>query len=249
MSSMLSKLLWLPINLAQWILGCGWSAICITLALTVRLLTGNTRIALGMARWIWAPGMLAIAGARVEVEGVDTIDWSRSYFIACNHQSYLDIAVLFRHLPVNLHFVVKSELRHVPFLAWYIKAMGMVFVDRSNPEAARRSIDRVAEAALAGKAILLFPEGTRSRTGAIHRLKSGMLAAAAQSSVPLLPVALDGPGQILPPGFFMRPGKVKMVVGEPLPTDDFTSADRRDLAARLRQEMIILHGRAKLARQ
>lgn len=242
----MSRALWFPVNVAQWVLGCLYTALCVTLALGVRVVTGNTRMALGMARWLWAPGMLALCGARVEVEGGEAIDWSRPYFVASNHQSYLDIAVLFRHLPVNLHFVVKNELRHVPFLAWYIRAMGMIFVHRSNPEAAKLSIRRVADAASGGKTILLFPEGTRSRDGSIRRLKSGILAAAAESSVPILPVALDGPNRILPPGFSMRPGKVRLVIGTPIETDEYRVDDRRILAERVRSDLVELHELARL---
>ncbi|MCG8461616.1 MAG: 1-acyl-sn-glycerol-3-phosphate acyltransferase [Holophagales bacterium] len=241
MGRILAHLAWLPINLLQWIVGSLWSAFCISLALALLLITGNTRIPLGMARWLWSPVMIAICFARVEVEGMEELDWSRPYFIAANHQSYLDIAVLFRHLPANLHFVVKSELSHVPFLAWYIRGMGMIFVDRSNPDAARRSVQRVATAAENGKTILLFPEGTRSRDGSIGQLKSGMLAAAAGGPVPLLPVALEGPGRILPPGFGIRPGKVRMRVGSPISTESYRLEHRRRLADHLREELVALH--------
>jgi len=134
---LLTTLLWVPINLVQAVLAWAWTCFCVTLALPLRVLTGSTKHSLGMARWLWAPGMLLLGGYRYEVHGLDQVDWTKPYFIASNHQSYLDIILLFRALPVNLHFVVKKELSRIPFLGWYIAAMGMIFVERGVGKAAQ----------------------------------------------------------------------------------------------------------------
>lgn len=233
----------LPITLLQlaWILL--WSVICITLALIVRVLTGSTRIPLAMARFMWAPGMLVIGPFPYEARGVHEVDWSRTYFIVSNHQSFLDIPLLFRVLPVNLHFVVKTELEKVPFLAWYIRAMGMIFVDRSDREAAKRSVERTARAAKDGKSILLFPEGTRSKDGRVAAFKTGMISAAIAGSIPILPVAVEGPGRALPGGGWPRPrsGLLKVAVGRAIETAGYQESQRRELTERVRGEVSKLH--------
>lgn len=237
----LADLLWLPINLLQGVLGCLWTAFCITLALLVRVVTGSTEHPLGMARWMWAPGMLAIGGMRCRVQGLDRVDWTQPFFIASNHQSYLDIILLFRVLPVNLHFVVKQELSGIPFLAWYIRAMGMIFVDRGSGKKAHTSVARAAKLVAGGKHVLIFPEGTRSKDGSVGRLKSGVLAIAAQGSIPVVPVAVEGPGKLLPPHTMRyRPGTLHVNVGKPVPTLDYTSDDRRRLANDVRTEIVAL---------
>lgn len=239
--SRLKRLLWLPINLIQGVLGCLWSAFCITLALLLRVVTGSTKHSLGMARWMWAPGMLTIGMMRCEAQGVDQIDWSKPYFIASNHQSYLDIILLFRMLPVNLHFVVKQELSGIPFLSWYIRAMGMIFVDRGSGKKAAASVQRTAQLVAGGKHVLIFPEGTRSKDGSVKRLKSGVLAIAAAGSIPVLPVAVEGPGKLMPPHTMRyRPGTLHVNVGQPIPTDDYTSDERRKLADDVRAEIVRL---------
>lgn len=235
-------LLWVPVNLVQAVLVVFQLAFWVTVALVVRVLTRDTRHALGLARWAWAPGVLAVCGTRVvSVEGVDRIDWSKPYVIAANHQSFLDIPVLFHILPVNLRFVVKQELSKVPFLAWYIRAMGMVFVDRADPQKARRSIERVAAAARE-HTFLLFPEGTRSLDGEVHRFKSGMLAAAARADAPILPVAIVGTSEGIPrTNHKIRPTRVRVAVGEPIETADYGLDDRRRLADDVRAEVAKLH--------
>lgn len=234
-------LLWIPVNILQAVVAWVWTCACITLALLVRVVTGSTKLPLGMARWMWAPGMLRIGGVRYEVRGLDRVDWSKPYFIASNHQSFVDIVVLFHALPQNLHFVVKQELSTVPFLAWYIRAMGMIFVDRGSGKKARASVQRTIDLVAGGKTVLIFPEGTRSRDGSIRPLKSGALAVAAAGSVPLVPVALDGCLDIVPPhALRIRPGRVEINVGAPIATDGYSPDDRRRLADDVRQEMVRL---------
>ncbi|MEO1367918.1 MAG: lysophospholipid acyltransferase family protein [Acidobacteriota bacterium] len=242
MTSRLRDLLWIPINGLQALWIVYWTALCITLALLVRVVTGSTRISLGMARFLWAPGLLVFGPYPFEVTAEGETDWTRTYFIVSNHQSFLDIPLLFRALPVNLHFVVKSELQKVPFLAWYINAMGMVFVDRRDREAARSSVERTARAALSGKSILLFPEGTRSKDGEVGQFKSGMMAAAIAGSVPVLPVAVEGPGEAMPSGWpRLRPKRLRVAIGQPIETVDFGEDDRRLLTDRVRDEVVRLH--------
>ena len=235
-------LLWLPLNLVQATLIVAQVVLWVSVAFLVRLVTGSTEKALGLARWAWSPGVLATCATRIEsVEGLDSVDWSRPYMIAANHASFLDIPVLFRILPVNLCFIVKQELSKVPFLSWYIRGMGMVFVDRSNPEKAKISVDRVA-AALRRQTFLVFPEGTRSADGSVRRFKSGMLAAAAVADAPILPVAIDGTHLGIPRATDrIRPTRVRVAIGQPIDTTPYGPHDRRRLALDVHAAVEQLH--------
>ncbi len=242
-SSMAKSLGSLILDLAKTLGVMVWSLVWIFAALVVRVVTRGTRWPLAMARRPWASGILALTGFEVEIDGADSVDWSQPYFVAANHQSFLDIPVLFWAIPARLHFVVKSELKRIPVLSWYIAAMGMIFVDRKNPEQARQSVRRTADAAKSGKTILIFPEGTRSRDGQIGPLKSGMLAAAAESSVPVLPVAITGTGQGMAKAWIprYRRRKLKVRFGRPIATEGLNASHRRQLASQLRDELRELH--------
>ena len=235
----------LPVDLLKTLGVIVWTVSMICLATVVRLLSGHHRRALAMARSPWADNILRLTGFTVECEGAEAVDWSRPYFIAANHQSFLDIPVLFHLVPSNLYFVVKQELAKIPFLAGYIRSMGMIFVDRSNPDAARRSIRDAAAAAAAGKTILLFPEGTRSRDGRLLPLKTGMLAAALESGVPVLPVILDGTGEGMAPGWIprYRPRRLRARFGAPIETVGLGPGQRRELGEEVRRALIDLQGR------
>ncbi|MFR0656901.1 lysophospholipid acyltransferase family protein, partial [Pantoea sp. SIMBA_079] len=79
----------------------------------------------------WAPLLLDAAGG-LTVDGAEAIDWSRPYLVVANHQSILDICVVFRAVPVPLRFLLKDEMRRVPFVNWYAQATGMLFITRDD---------------------------------------------------------------------------------------------------------------------
>src|SRR3546814_9867630 len=119
--------------------------VAVTLGWTVAWFTaaGRFHVGLRIRHWPlrmavrgWAPGLLWGAGARRQVSGLEQVDWSRNHVFVANHQSTIDICALFRAVPVPLRFLLKQEMTKVPFVGWYARAMGMVFIDRSNRRAA-----------------------------------------------------------------------------------------------------------------
>ena len=238
----LSTLLWLPWNFVQGTFTALWSAAWMLLAIVVSLV-GGPRPVLAMARHGWAPGLLLGAGARLRVSGLERIDLSRPYLFVANHQSWIDIAALVRALPVPLHFLAKRELAAVPVLGWYIRAMGMVFVERRDPRAGRASVAQAAALLAAGRSVLSFPEGTRSRDGRVGRFKSGGFGAALESGAAVLPVGLVGARAVLPAdGFRVRPGRIEVRIGEPIGTAEHGRDARAALARRAEEAVRALVG-------
>jgi len=231
---------WTALNGLQLAFTLAWSAGCITLALLARLVTGSPRLPLAMARRLWAPGLLAGAGARLEVDR-GTLLFDRPYLFVANHASIIDIPALFHALPVELRFIVKRELGRVPFLGWYISAMGMIFVDRGARSQALASVRHASTLARDGQSVVSFPEGTRSRDGRIGPFKSGAFLAAIEAGVPVVPVAIAGAGLVLPPsGFRVRPGAIRIAVGAPIATAGLSRDDRGRLAQEARAAVIAL---------
>jgi 1-acyl-sn-glycerol-3-phosphate acyltransferase len=243
----LSTLLWSPLNLLQGIATALWGALWISIALVAALVAGP-RPALALARKVWGPGQIAIGGARFGVVGREHVAAQRAQLFVANHQSWLDIPVLFCALPVPLHFLAKRELGAVPFLGWYIRAMGMVFVDRDTPRRASASVDGAARLLASGRSVLSFPEGTRSRDGRTGRFKSGAFGAALAAGAPVVPVALVGTGAVLPAGGFrVRPGTVEVRIGAPIDSAAFAPGDRAGLARAAESAVRRLLGEAPAA--
>ncbi len=219
------------VNGLQLLAVTAWSAFWITAALLVRWLRRSPLPALRMAHTCWAPGILRLTGQRVEAAGLDRFDASKPHFFTANHQSMADIAALYAALPVPLVFVLKEELRKVPFLGWYAAAMGMIFVRRGDRAQSLRSLRGARAQIEGGRSILTFPEGTRSRDGKLRRFKSGALVPAIEMAIPVVPIALTGTGYCLPTGSVrIRPTTIHVLVGAPIPTRDLQVGDRRELA-------------------
>jgi 1-acyl-sn-glycerol-3-phosphate acyltransferase len=219
-----------------------WSAVWISLAVTLTLVTFNRSVPLAMARRFWAPALIGVTGARYRVEPLPSLDLSAPHIFVMNHQSMLDIACAFASIPVNLRFIAKDILKFVPFLGWYMWLTGMIFIDRSRGTRALRSLHKAAERIRGGASILVFAEGTRSRDGSILPFKGGPFLLALQAGVPIVPVAIDGSGKVLPTGgFTITPGEVRLKMGQPIPTAGRPRGDRDRLMTEVRDALADLH--------
>lgn len=245
-ASAIGRAAWLAWNTLQLIYTIAWTAGCIMLALLVLLLCGGRRrIPLRMASRLWAPGLMFGAGATLRVEGLERVDFSRPHVFVANHQSIIDICALFRALPVPVRFVIKQELAKVPFIGWYARAMGMVFIERGHAREATERLHAVVSLVRAGESLCAFPEGTRSRDGSVRPFKGGAFQVALQAGVPVVPIAIDGSGAVLPAsGFRVRPGTITLRIGEPIPTAGLHSGDRHALAQRAHAAVAAMHDSA-----
>jgi 1-acyl-sn-glycerol-3-phosphate acyltransferase len=237
----LARLGWALLNVVQFLTTLAWCALCISLALVVRVLTLGPEASLKLARVLWAPFLLWGAGARLRTEIPPEVDFHTAHLFAANHQSYIDIVALYAALPVTLRFVVKRELALVPFLGWYVAAMDMVFIDRGSSHRAIASLRRAAAKLESGRNVLCFPEGTRTRTGVMGPFRNGPFAMAIEAGVPVVPVSVQGSGAVMPPGgFAFRPGTITVRLGKPIPTEGLTAAQRAELAQRVQAEIATL---------
>jgi len=233
---------WLAFNAVQLVFTLCWTAGWICLALFVRMALGQ-RVPLRMAARCWAPGLLGGAGARLVVEGAERVDWSRPHVLVANHQSIIDVCALFRAVPAPLRFVLKQEMAAVPFVGWYARRMGMVFIERGNARSSPRRLRDAVHRVRAGASLCAFPEGTRSRDGRVGPFKGGVLQVAIAAGVPVVPVAISGSGAVLPAaGFSVRPGTIRVRIGTPIATDGLQVEERNQLARRARDAVIdLLH--------
>jgi 1-acyl-sn-glycerol-3-phosphate acyltransferase len=182
--------------------------------------------------WSWL--ILRTTGVRVKVEGLERLDPSRSYVFAANHQSIYDIPIVFASLPFQLRILSKDSVGRIPFLGWHLRWTGHVLVDRARPGAG--VVKKMARLVAQGHSLIVFPEGTRSVDGSVARFKGGPFLIALQAGLPVVPITIVGSRHVMFRGdVTVRPGRVTLIVHNPIETAGVPRDAARDFATSVRE--------------
>src|SRR5207248_1979323 len=159
---------------------------------------------------------------RVRVEGRERIRPDAAYVMVANHQSLLDILVLFR-LFVHFKWVSKIENFRVPFIGWNMSLNRYIKLRRGSRESVARMMHECQWALARGSSVMMFPEGTRSPDGRLQRFKPGAFSLAQQTHVPILPIVVEGTAEALPKRGFVLQGRheIRVRVLDEIPYPSF----------------------------
>jgi 1-acyl-sn-glycerol-3-phosphate acyltransferase len=165
--------------------------------------------------------------------GVFPDDPRRPYVVVSNHESFVDILVI-SHLPWEMKWLSKAALFKIPVVGWLMRMAKDIPLDRSDRAAAATAMRQCAQRLSQRVSVMIFPEGTRSTTGALLPFKDGAFRLAIESGVPILPLAVHGAATALPTRSWRFGRSVAQVrVLEPISTEGMTLDDvpeLRDLA-------------------
>ena len=175
---------------------------------------------------LWGRIILFGMGVRWRAEDRARLTPGQPVVFAVNHQNSIDILVASAAIPYPFGFAAKAGLRKLPFIGWVLGRTACIFVDRSTPRRAAESLVEAAERIRHGDAVLLYPEGGRSFSSTLDPFQRGAFVLAVKAGVPLVPVALVGDHALLDErrGLF-RPGRVRVVIGEPIMMEGRRAAD------------------------
>jgi 1-acyl-sn-glycerol-3-phosphate acyltransferase len=228
----------------KWIAAVRLISICIFISLyliiigipvlTYCRIVSNPKIALRLSKLL-ARMVLWLGGVGIVKEGLEKIKSDRGCVYVLNHRSFADSIVAFYALPGDLRFLAKKELYKIPLVSFALRTMGMIEVDRSNPEAASNSIDRAVSHLQNGKCVILFPEGTRNRGEGLLPFKKGAFVLAIKAQVPIVPVTLIGAEKaIAPDTIFLYPATIRMIFHDPIDTTGMELEQRNELLEKTR---------------
>ena len=179
-----------------------------------------------------------LSGITVEIRHPENILRGRAAVYAVNHSSNVEPPILFAALSglfPRMRILYKAELRKLPILVRAFDLAGFVPLERGNRDQSLPAIERAAEALRDGNSFLIFPEGTRSRTGELLPFKKGGFIMALKGHAPIVPVAIKGARDAMKKGsLIIRPVRVSVSFGPPIDTAGLRMEDRDALIARVR---------------
>lgn len=190
----------------------------------------NQRVGSYFGGVVWSRLNGILTPMLVKVYGKENIDRKRSYVIISNHQSIYDIFLIYGWLGIDIKWVMKKELAKVPGVGFGSKKVGHIFIDRSNTRVALESLNNAKRLLVNGTSVVIFPEGTRSKTGIPGSFKKGAFKLALELGLPILPVSIIGTKNILPTGTIdLRPGKAKLIIHKPLEITNYSEENLKEL--------------------
>lgn len=178
----------------------------------------------------WAYDRLKDSKATIHIHGEEKIPMDKTVLFVSNHQSDFDIAVFMALIKKNTGFVAKIEMAKVPFLRDWMKAIHCVFMDRKDMKQSVQTILEGIKLLKAGYTMVVFPEGTRSKSGAIGEFKAGSFKLATKPKVPIVPVTIDGTYKIMEGNhYIIKPATVDVTIHDPIDTSHLTKEEEAAL--------------------
>lgn len=203
------------------------------------ILNRNRTLGTNVAATVATELCLAIAGVNLHVIGAENLWSERPAVFIMNHQSQLDIMVLGALIRRDFTGVAKKSLAANPFFAPAGYLAEVAYIDRGNNAAARAALEPVVETLKGGKSIIIFPEGTRSRTERLLPFKKGPFHIAIQAGVPIVPIVLRNCGELMRPhSLIVQPGTIDIAVLPPIDTSTWNVGNLDEHIAAVRQQYL-----------
>jgi len=183
----------------------------------------------------WNRRVLGIGGVRVRVIGKEKLVRGERYVFMSNHQSALDIPIIYTGIGEQISFIAKKELFMIPIFGWSMWAVGHISIDRQNARKAHASIAKaVRRLNKENVSLILFPEGTRSKDGKVLDFKTASFTLALQAGVKLVPIAIKGAIDRLPPkSSRIVPGEVILEIGDLITVEELKGQSKSDICNRV----------------
>jgi 1-acyl-sn-glycerol-3-phosphate acyltransferase len=177
----------------------------------------------------WARSLFKIIGAEVIVWGKEHIPENDRICFISNHQGRADIPLILGFVSKPIGFIAKKELSYIPVLNIWMFALRCIFIKRHNMESAHRAIERGADKIRRGNPIVIFPEGTRSRSNTMNKFKRGSIKLAVRSEATIIPLTVDGTYKLTEEEGKLKPGTVVLTIHPPIHVSKLSTDERKKL--------------------
>ena len=231
--------IWVSINILFWTLILGVASI-----ISIKISRDKSNFKYYSIKW--SEFLIKTSGVKLEINGKENIKVNKNYIFAPNHTSFIDFPVLFVSVGKYLVFVAKKELKRIPIFNSILDVSGCVFVDRENTDKAVESLDKLkTNIENIPRSIVIFPEGTRSKSLELGNFKKGAAVLGINTGLPIIPVYIDGSFNWWNANFRDNCNKIVVNFGEPISTKDINYSERENLTDLIKNRIIGLKKNAK----
>lgn len=183
----------------------------------------------------WARALVGLSGAKVKVIGEENIPDGEQVLFISNHQGNFDIPLLLAFINKPKGFIAKIEMVKIPIISTWMRYLYCVFMDRSDIRKSVVAINEGIEYLKSGHSIVIFPEGTRSKGGAMGEFKQGSFKLATKAGVPIIPITMMGSYRLFEEGNGkIKPADVEIIISPPVETKGLTPQDIKELPEKVR---------------
>jgi len=184
---------------------------------TFIFIKSKKQILLILVQW-WAKNILRIGGVKIRLTGAENIPKNSNVCFVCNHQSNYDIACVIVSIPMIIGFIAKKELKkYLPLRVWMDEIM-CSFIDRKKPKESIKKVESRIAAIKDGNALLLFPEGSRSKAKELQDFKTGSLKLLVENNITLVPISIKNSYLRYEKNKRISPGMIDMVIHNSIDT-------------------------------
>ena len=179
---------------------------------------------------IWSRLFCIFSMVRVEVRGRENINKNTSYVFVANHQGAYDIFLIYGYLGHNFKWMMKKSLRKIPFVGKACAAAGHIFGDRNSPKSIMETLHKAEATLKVGMSLVVFPEGSRTPDGKLHRFKKGAYQLAIDLNLPVVPLTIDGSYAVMSRNTsLITPGKMILTIQPAIYPDPQQGHDIQEL--------------------
>ena len=216
-----------------YVVGFPLTAILVAMGTLMGLLGLRALIRGGMA--FWGRLVFWLVGRRIHVTGRERIAAGRRYLVVANHSSMLDIPALLAVIP-DMALIGREKLLRIPLFGSFLRMIGYIPIDTDNIRKAGQSMQQAVQTIRTGVTVGLFPEGTRTQTGRVQKLKRGFIRLLRDTRLDLLPITILGTFALKPKGrrVFSPSQPIRLIVHEPLQNAGLAPLSDHDIAEKVR---------------
>lgn len=194
------------------------------------------QLAWGFARW-WGRAVLWATGSTVKVVGAEKVP-EGPVVVMGNHQGYFDIMLVLGYIDKPLAFIAKKELSKLPLVSSWMRYLGCIFLDRKDVRQAVEVFQKAVNQVKSGWSMVIFPEGTRSKSNTLAPFKKGSMKLPLRAGVPIVPVSIDGTYKVFEGnGKRIGPAQITLVVAEPIMPEQISQMDTGDISQLVRERI------------